>query len=114
MSGVYGSCGRVGIRLRKQIEDREFLLGHSFANSPLFLGGQRLRQLDESAEVLVAVDAALVVVRDQLLDPLNQLVAGRVAQRGADLLLPKQLREPIGLGALTTGEHQRCPSQGSR
>ena len=63
-----------------------------------------LRQLDEAAQVLVDVEAAGVVLGDQLLDPLDQVVARRVAGCRRDGALLQQRRETVGLGALAAGE----------
>ena len=84
LHGLALVVGEHRLGLGEQVEDRQLFLGHALADRALLLVGQRLGQLDEAAEVLVDVDAAGVVVGDQLLDPLDQVVAGRVARGGAD------------------------------
>ena len=76
--------GQHRIGLGEQVEDRQLLLGQALVAGALLLLGQGLRQLDEPPQVLVDVDAAGVVLGDELLDALDEVVAGRVAACGAD------------------------------
>jgi hypothetical protein len=82
--------GEDRLGLGEQVEDRQLLLGEPFDDGPLLLLGERLRELDEAAEVLVDVEAAGVVLGDELLDPLDQVVAGRVASRSPNRPLAEQ------------------------
>ena len=90
--------------LGEQVEDRQLFLGEPLGDGALFFFGQRLRRLDEPAQVLVDVDAAGVVVGDELLDALNEVVARRVTGRRADRSLLEQGRQAVGLGPLASGE----------
>ena len=73
--------GQHRVGLGEQVEDRELLLGQVLADGPLLLLGELLRQRDEAAQDLVDVEAAGVVLGDQLLEPLDQVEPGRVAPR---------------------------------
>ena len=99
--------GQHRVGLGQQIEDGELLLGQVLGRGPLLLLREVLRERDQPAQVLVDVEAARVVLGDQLLDPLDELVPGRVPARRADRPLAQQRGEPLGLGALAAGEPRR-------
>lgn len=86
--------------LGEKIEDRQFLLSQPLGDAALLLSSERLRQLDKPTEVLVDVEAAGVVVGDQLLNTLDEVEPGGVPRRGTDGPLLEQRRQSIRLGAL--------------
>src|SRR5207244_2411433 len=95
--------------LRQEIEDGELLLAQLLGRGPHLLLREILRERDQPAQVLVDVEAARVVLSDELLDALYELVPGGVLACGSDHTIPKQRTETLGLGALAArkarGEH---------
>ena len=98
--------GQLGLGLGEHVEDSQLLFGQPLGDGALLLTRQGPAQLDEAAQVLVDVDAARVVLGDQLLDPFDELIPGRVAGGGAPCPLAQEGREAVGLGPLAAGE--RC------
>ena len=73
--------GQVGIGLGEQVEDGELGLGESLANRALLLLREVPRERLQTAQHLVDVQAARVVLVDQLAELLDEVEPGRVAPR---------------------------------
>lgn len=72
----------------------------------VFLLRLRVVERDEPSEVLVDVEAACVVLGDQLLDTLHEGLAGRVASGRGGCSLLEQRCQPVGLGPFAAGERR--------
>lgn len=88
---------KVGAGPGEQVEDRQLGLAQALGNNPLLVLVELLGETDETAQVLVDVEAASVVLGDELLDAPNELDAGGVAVRGARSSVAKRIgrRSPV-------------------
>lgn len=57
----------------QEIKDCQLGLAQAFADNSLLVGVELLRQADQTAEILIDVEAASVVLGDPLFDLLNEL-----------------------------------------